>query len=90
MGQYLLMLGLSVAAHPLGISISKKQVEIKLEEKHTVLTRRLEKQAGINSAPLCLSESTENKYLVLKHTENIYAKARVKPPQGSMYKFYFI
>lgn len=89
MGQCLLMLSLSVTAHPLGISISKKQLEIKqqLEEKRTISTCRLKE---INSAPLCLSESTEHKYLVLKHTENIYVKARVKAPQGSMYKFYFI
>lgn len=53
MGRHLLMLGLSVAAHPLGISISKKQLEIKQQlEENTVLTARLEEQEEINRAPL--------------------------------------
>lgn len=64
MGQCLLMLGLLVAAHPLGIYISKKQLEIKqqLEEKHTVSTHRLKEQGEINKAPLHLSESTQHKH----------------------------
>lgn len=83
------MLLLSLAAHPLGISISKKQLEIKqqLGEKHTVSTHRLKE---INSARLCLSVSTEHKHLELKHIENIYVKASVKAPQGNGYKLYFI
>lgn len=89
MGQCLLMLCLSVDAHPLGISISKKQLEIKqqLGKKHTVSTHRLKE---INSAPPCLSVSTEHKYLVHKLIENIYVKVSVKAPQGSVYELFFI